>query len=108
MDAKINLSVDLMNKIKNMDFGSALTFLKDGYLVRRQSWKKGYMIKLNDNKIFAYDTEYGTNQEWDIENNHILAEDWEFYTDHILDATAITTGNITMITTGNTTTNGGK
>lgn len=89
MNVKIDMSLDLMKQVKNMDFGSALTFLKDGYLMRRMSWKKGYFIKLNDKTFVAYDTEYNERKHWNPEDYHLVAEDWEFYTDHMLDASKI-------------------
>ena len=104
MNVKIDMSLDLMKQVKNMDFGSALTFLKDGYLMRRMSWKKGYFIKLNDKTFVAYDTEYNERKHWNPEDYHLVAEDWEFYTDPmlgefytdhmLLDASKISTGEI--------------
>lgn len=85
MSVKIDLSLDLIKKVKNMDFGSALTFMKDGYFLRRASWKKDYYVLLNGKTFVAIDVEYNERKHWNPEDWHIVAEDWEFYTDHMLD-----------------------
>ncbi len=88
MKANIELSLSTMKMVKNMDFGSALTFLKEGYLVRRNSWKKNcYIILTNDSNFNFVDLDTQSTQVWDIEGYNVLASDWEFYTDHLLDAT---------------------
>lgn len=84
-DYNIELSLDVMKLVKNMDFGSALTFLKDGYFVRRAYWKKDCYIVLDKNTFVFIDKEIDTREHWCIEDCHLIAEDWEFYIDHLLD-----------------------
>lgn len=77
-----------MPQYKEFDFGTALTFLKDGHRVKRRKWKKTnylyiFLFKGEDNKekicmCYNLNSVYPYNIEWNsISYEDLLANDWE-------------------------------
>lgn len=75
-ESEDQINLKLENELEPRDFGSALTALKNGYRLTRESWdNKEIYITLSKDKMF-YITNFGKIVNYLPKEDELLAEDW--------------------------------